>query len=165
MKRILLTVGLWLALWATHAHAVDANDALRQRVAAFLDEWHDDAAHSRQAYFDKIAPDGVYIGTDKTERWVRDDFKRWAAPYFAKPSAWAFKATKRHIASSEDGRWIWFDEQLETQMGLCQASGVIRNGKQGLRIAHYQLSLTVPNELVDRISQDISAFEKAHPAK
>jgi hypothetical protein len=29
------------------------------------------------ACFEKIAKDGVYIGTDKTEHWRRDEFKAW----------------------------------------------------------------------------------------
>ena len=70
-------------------------ETTEERLNKFLNEWHDDASNSRQAYFDKIAPEGIYIGTDKTERWNREEFRTWAAEYFAKPSAWAFTPINR----------------------------------------------------------------------
>jgi hypothetical protein len=169
MRKIVLIFGLLfsllLATSSASAQSTDADGAFRQHVNAFLDEWHDDAAHSRMAYFDKIAQDGVYIGTDKSERWVRDDFKRWAKRYFERPTAWAFHATKRNIAFSEDKAFVWFDEQLDTQMGVCQASGVIRNTKDGLRIEHYQLSLAVPNDLVNQVTGEIREFDAKSGAR
>ena len=69
--------------------SIESVEATTERLNKFLNEWHDDAANSRHAYFDKIAPEGIYIGTDKTERWSREEFRTWAAEYFAKPSAWA----------------------------------------------------------------------------
>ncbi|MFZ4527577.1 MAG: nuclear transport factor 2 family protein [Undibacterium curvum] len=134
---------------------------LQEEVHRFLNEWHDDAAHSRLSYFDKMTPDAVYIGTDKTERWTLDEFKTWAKPHFARPSAWAFKVNGRHLQMTEDQSVIWFDEQLTTAMGLCQASGVIRNTPQGLKIAHYQLSLAVPNELVDYLGKAVRQWESS----
>ena len=171
MKRVMISFALLFFALSASVHAADtdadavANASLRVRIAAFLDEWHDDAAHARLRYFDKIAPQGVYIGTDKTERWQRDDFKVWAKPYFDKGKAWSFHAIKRNIDFSPDRSVIWFDEQLDTQMGVCQASGVIRNTKDGLQIEHYQLSLTVPNELVERIQGEIKEYDAAHPSK
>jgi hypothetical protein len=167
MIRLSILIGILLVFFGVFspAYADDADAAFRQRVAAFLDEWHDDAAHARMRYFDKIAADGVYIGTDKSERWVRDDFKVWAKPYFDKGQAWEFHAIKRNIAFTPDQRVIWFDEQLTTQMGICQASGVIKNGTDGLHIEHYQLSLTVPNDMVEHIKGEIQDYDAAHPGK
>jgi hypothetical protein len=162
MKKILsiccVAMGLLFGLiGATRAQSTE--NSLPQQVAVFLDEWHDDAAHANLRYFDKMAADGVYIGTDKSERWVRDDFKTWAKPYFERGKAWEFHAFNRHIGYSEDKSIIWFDEQLHTQMGICQASGVIRNTKEGFRIAHYQLSLAVPNDLMKQFTNDIDHYE------
>lgn len=169
MKRLLLSIGLLCAFScavlpaaaqsASPAATNTADAALRQRVAAFIDEWHDDAAHSRMRYFDKMASNGVFIGTDKSERWVRDDFKKWAKPYFAQPTAWEFHVTKRNIDFSADKSYIWFDEQLDTQFGTCQASGVIHNTKDGLQIEHYQLSLAVPNPMMDQVDHEIKEYE------
>jgi hypothetical protein len=143
---------------AAHAQLPDAAEFTRQ-VNAFVDGWHDDAAHTRPAYFDKIAPNGVYIGTDKSEVWTRDQFKAWARPYFDAGKAWSFTAQKRNVYFSSDRRYVWFDEQLTTQMGTCQASGVLRNTGKGFLIEHYQLSLAVPNGLVDGFGKAIREFE------
>ena len=163
IKKLLGAACLILLAGPVLAQGADSDDAYRQTIGAFLDEWHDDAAHSRMAYFDKIAPGGVYIGTDKTERWTRDEFKAWAKPIFARPSAWSFKAINRNIAFSRDRNFIWFDEQLATQMGVCQASGVIRRTERGFEIEHYQLSLAVPNELVEQFTASIRKFEAGPP--
>ena len=157
--------GLTVFAMPAQAEGPDSDSALRQQVAAFLDEWHDDAAHARLRYFDKIAPEGVYIGTDKSERWKRDDFKQWAKPFFDKGKAWSFHAIKRNIDFSQDKSFIWFDEQLDTQMGVCQASCVIRQTKEGLKIEHYQLSLTVPNDLVTQVQGEIKEYDDKHPGK
>jgi hypothetical protein len=87
------------------------------RVNAFVDEWHEDAAHARPAFFDKIASDGIYIGTDKTERWAREAFREWAKPAFARPVAWAFTPLHRNVRFSPDRTFIWFDEQVRSSMG------------------------------------------------
>jgi hypothetical protein len=157
MKRLFAAALLLLAAASAFAQS-DA--AFRQQVNAFVDRWHDDAANTRPEYFDKIAPQGVYIGTDKTEVWTRDQFKVWAKPYWDKKKAWAFTAQKRNVYFSPDKKYVWFDEQLNTQMGTCQASGVLRNTGTGFLIEHYQLSLAVPNELLDSFTAMIAKQEK-----
>lgn len=165
MKKTIIGLGLLLCLSDLPALARENPEQIKRNLAVFLDEWHDDAAHARLAYFDKIAVDGVYIGTDKTERWSRDAFKVWAQRYFERPVAWAFTATQRHIAMSADQSMLWFDEQLSTQMGLCQASGVVRKTDKGFEIVHYQLSIAVPNEATKAVIAEIQKVEQAAPAK
>ncbi|MBC3862913.1 nuclear transport factor 2 family protein [Undibacterium jejuense] len=160
MKKLLGFISLLSFLVCLPVVAEESQVQTIQKLNQFIDEWHDDAAHSRMAYFDKIAKDGVYIGTDKTERWTREDFKVWAKPAFARPSAWAFKVLDRHVAMTIDQSVIWFDEQLQTQMGICQASGVVRNTSEGFQIEHYQLSLTVPNDLIDYLSEGVKKNEQ-----
>lgn len=165
MKHILIACCALLLSLGALAQTVDADVALKQQVNAFVDEWHDDAAHARLAYFDKIASDGVYIGTDKTELWHRDQFKQWASRFFERKSAWAFKATQRNVYLSPDRQFIWFDELLDTQMGVCQASGVIRKSAKGFEIEHYQLSIAVPNGVASKVSAAIKEFDAAPVAK
>jgi hypothetical protein len=137
----------------------DSDDQLRARVNAFVDEWHQDAAHARPAFFDKIARDGVYIGTDKTERWTREEFRKWAQPAFARPVAWAFTPLHRHIDFTPDHDVIWFDEQVRSSMGILQASGVVRATPASFEIVHYQLSIAVPNDVIPQVTGVIKAFE------
>lgn len=163
MKRFFAAAILFLSLFpglSASAHA-EADPLLTRQVNAFVDEWHDDAAHARMAYFDKIAPDGVYIGTDRTELWKRDAFKTWARKYFDRKSAWSFKATRRNVYASADKSLIWFDELLDTpNMGPCMASGVIRRTDKGFEIVHYQLSMAVPNEVAGQVTRLIAEHEK-----
>ncbi|WP_426196594.1 nuclear transport factor 2 family protein [Massilia sp. DWR3-1-1] len=167
MKRRVLAVvaACTLSLSAPGVFAASADPALSRQVSAFIDAWHDDAAHARMAYFDKIAADGVYIGTDKTELWGKAAFETWAKPYFDKKSAWAFKAVSRNVYTSGDGKIVWFDELLDTQMGPCQASGVLRKTANGFEIEHYQLSMAVPNELGKSVTDLITAHANKAAAK
>jgi hypothetical protein len=150
-------------LCAQLASAAPADATLAAQVGAFIDAWHDDAAHGRMAYFDKMAPDGVYIGTDRHEYWQRDSFRSWARPYFAgKSSAWVFHATRRNVYASPDGTMIWFDELLDTDgLGHCMASGVVRRTAVGFEIVHYQLSVAIPNESLEQVGGIVRAAEAA----
>lgn len=161
MKRFLTACFLCLGLIGA-ANANAATDAeLTKQVNAFVDGWHDDAANTRMAYFDKIAKDGVYIGTDRSELWTRDEFKAWSKKYFDAKSAWTFKATRRNVYASADKSLIWFDELLDTKnMGHAMASGVLRKTAKGFEIVHYQLSLAVPNEVIDQVTGIIAEHEK-----
>jgi hypothetical protein len=129
------------------------------QVNGFVDAWHDDAAHARPAFFDKIASDGIYIGTDKTERWAREAFREWAKPAFARPVAWAFTPLHRNVQFSPDRRFIWFDEQVRSSMGVLQASGVMRPTASSFEMVHYQLSIAVPNDVIPQVTGAIKAFE------
>lgn len=161
MKRLILACCLLLSGAIAFAQPADA--ALKQQVNAFVDEWHDDAAHARMAYFDKIAKDGIYIGTDKSELWHKDAFKVWAKKYFDRKAAWTFKTIRRNVYASADKHIIWFDELLGTSMGVCQASGVIHRTPTGFEIEHYQLSIAVPNDISTPVTKMIKEFE-AKPA-
>src|SRR5438067_10614869 len=156
-------------LLAGLAHGAPPYAALVRQVNAFVDGWHDDAAHARMSYFDKIAPDGVYIGTDRRELWQRDAFRAWGRKYFeGKRAAWVFHATRRNVYASGDGATIWFDELLDTEnMGHCMASGVLRRTADGFEIEHYQLSIAVPNEIAKQVTSLVAAAEAtaAHNAK
>lgn len=153
---------------STFVHAqtpVDGDAALKQQASAFVDSWHDDATNSRPAFFDKMAKDAVYIGTDKTELWKRDAFKLWAKKAFERPTAWAFTPIRRNVYLSPDKSVIWFDELLNTQMGVCQASGVMHRVGSSFEIDHYQLSIAVPNDISAKVISTIRDFEAPLGAK
>src|ERR1700733_7428551 len=98
-----------------------------QQGAAGLDDWHEAASVADEArYFNHFAANGVFMGTDATERWTVSEFRAWAKPHFARKSAWSFKPRDRHIDFSADGNTAWFDEMLDTpNLGVCRGSGVL----------------------------------------
>jgi uncharacterized protein (TIGR02246 family) len=135
-------------------------------VAAVLDDWHAAAAAADEArYFAHFAPDAVFLGTDATERWSVEEFRRYAHPYFAKGKAWSFKAVERHISFSPDRSVAWFDERLDTpNLGPARGSGVLVRAAGSWRIAHYDLSVPIPNALMKEIKQRIEEIGKAKGA-
>lgn len=128
----------------------NAQTSEKDKVNQTIDAWHKAAGEVKfDAYFDLMAEDAIFIGTDATENWIKKDFKVWAKPYFDKGTAWNFKALERHIFFDKTGKIAWFDELLNTQMKICRGSGVlIKIGKEW-KIQHYVLSMTVPNEEVN----------------
>ncbi len=118
-------------------------------VARVLDDWHDAAARAdEERYFGHMAEAGVFLGTDMTERWDKTAFRAYAHPHFAKGKAWSFRAVERHVRFDADGGVAWFDERLDTpNLGPARGSGVLVRAPGGpWRIAHYDLSVPIPNE-------------------
>jgi ketosteroid isomerase-like protein len=160
MARALLLV-LLLPMSASAADAMDA----RAKVNAVLDDWHRAAAEANEArYFGHFTSDAVFLGTDATERWTRDEFRAWARPYFARGKAWTFTSTRRSVSLARDGNTAWFDEDLATQnMGPCRGSGVLVNEGGDWRIAQYNLSVPIPNEALGEVKKLIEAELKKKP--
>ncbi len=127
-------------------------------VGTVLEDWHAAAAAADEArYFAHFTQDAVFLGTDATERWTRDQFRAWAKPFFARGKAWSFRARQRHVAFSKDGRVAWFDEALDTpNMGPARGSGVLVREGGRWRIAQYNLSVPIPNALLDGVVKQIA---------
>lgn len=123
-----------------------------QKITTILDNWHKAAAEANfENYFDAMANESIFIGTDAKENWDKTAFMAFAKPYFDKGKAWNFKALERHIYFSKDKKTAWFDELLSTQMKICRGSGVLVLENGDWKIKHYVLSMTVPNENVDEV--------------
>lgn len=119
----------------------------QEQIQKFLDHWHHAAAVAdEETFFGSMTQDARYLGTDATENWERDELKEWSKKFFERESAWDFKRIERHIYLSEDQKLAWFDETLDTWMGICQGSGVVVLTHDGWKIKHYVLSVTLPNE-------------------
>lgn len=118
-------------------------------VNALIDGWHLAAATADEdAFFGAMTPDGVYLGTDATERWLRDELRSWAVKAFERKSAWDFKPHHRQLYFAEDGLTAWWEELLDTWMGPCRGSGVAQKTPEGWKIKHFNLSIMVPNDKV-----------------
>lgn len=118
----------------------------------FLDAWHRAAASADEdLFFGSMAPGGIYLGTDPSERWTRESFQEWAMPHFQKESAWDFTPHHREWYCSEDGTLCWFEELLDTWMGTCRGSGVVQLIDGQWKIKHYNLALTIYNEAIREV--------------
>tara|TARA_Y100000385_G_scaffold260701_1_gene290798 strand:+ start:5101 stop:5577 length:477 start_codon:yes stop_codon:yes gene_type:complete len=145
MKNIKFFVLLSLLLSCKSHESVDLEVHLNDKINA----WHLAASEAEfENYFDFIADHGIYIGTDVSERWTKDEFSNFSKPFFDQGKAWSFLAKERHIHFEKDKKFAWFDEILQTWMGDCRSSGVLRLIKDEWKLEHYQLSVTIDNDLM-----------------
>ncbi len=122
-----------------------------ETINQFMDNWHKAAATANEkVFFGSMTEDGVYLGTDKTEKWTRDEMAEWANEYFQEESAWSFTATERDVYFSEDGNTAWLNEKLDTWMGVCKGTAVLVLKPEGWKIALYDLSVTIDNDKIDQ---------------
>ena len=114
-----------------------------------IDAWHNAATNANyDDYFNFITDQGIFIGTDVSERWLKKDFSDFSKPYFDKGKAWSFTAKERTIRLNDKKNIAWFDEILDTWMGDCRSTGVLSIKKGEWQLEHYQLSVTIDNELM-----------------
>lgn len=130
-----------------------------EAINIVLDDWHEAAAEGDfEGYFDHFENDSsIFMGTDATERWTISEFKPWSKPYFEDDGvAWTFTPTFRKVYFSENGKTAWFDEELDTpNLGPSRGSGVLVKNEKGWKIAHYNLTIPIPNSIVDDVVQQI----------
>jgi ketosteroid isomerase-like protein len=150
--RKLVALALLLSAYAALADTPTA-------INAMLDDWHDAAADADEArYFGAMAPEFVFLGTDASERWDVASFRAFSHPYFAKGKAWTFVPRDRHVIVSPNGDVAWFDEKLDSaSYGECRGSGVVRKVGDAWKIAHYNLTIPIPNDLAKSVVEMIRA--------
>jgi len=147
MKCKVLMMGLLMV-----SISIFAQNTEKDKINNVLDSWHMAAANADfEAYFGLMTEDGVFLGTDAMENWQNDEFKSFSKPYFDKGKAWSFTAVQRNIYLGDDTKFAWFDELLDTQMKICRGSGVLKKVNGQWKIAHYVLSIAVPNDNVDAL--------------
>ena len=141
MKKVLLIV-LWL--FSMNSWAQTSLDAL-------LDGLHQDAHEGNfQTYFERYTSDAVFLGTDKTERWSIEEFKAYAEPAFADGHGWTYEVVERNWEG--EGQTRWFDEILfNEKLGHCRGTGVVEWVEGEWKIAHYALTMLVPNAIAAEV--------------
>lgn len=124
----------------------------KKNVSKVLDDlnWYAATADFKN-YFNLYSEESTYIGTDAKEVWNKKEFMDYAKPHFEKGKAWSFTSLKRNITFSADGKYAWFDELLDTPMKLCRGSGVLEKIGNQWKIKQYVLSMTIPNDLSNKV--------------
>lgn len=154
MKKIYFLALIFLG--GCNSISTNTNVDYYKDINQILDTWHLNAANADLAYFDFIAEDGIYIGTAKEEVWNKKEFLQFAQPYFDKGKAWDFKPYDRNIYFNDGNNVAWFNEKLDTWMGVCRGSGILQYKNNSWKIYQYTLSVAVPNE---KINEVISAIK------
>jgi hypothetical protein len=127
----------------------------QEAIAETLNAFHAAAAASdEEAYFSSFAAQGRFLGTDASENWTVEEFRRYAKPAFDTGSGWVYRPVRRTIDSMDS--IAWFDEHLESEKwGPARGTGVMRQEGEAWKILQYHLSFPVPNELANEITSII----------
>ena len=140
---LLISVIFSSSLWA--------QETARPALDSLIDGLHRDAHEGNfETYFARYTSDAVFMGTDKTERWTIDAFKTYAAPAFEDGHGWTYKVVERNWEG--DGNTRWFDEILfNDKLGHCRGTGVVEKTDGNWKIAHYSLTLLIPNDIAETV--------------
>ena len=123
----------------------------QEKLDVLLNGLHQDAHEGNyETYFERYTSDAVFLGTDKTERWTIQEFKEYAKPAFADGHGWTYEVVERNWEGSGDTRW--FDEILfNEKYGHCRGTGVVELINGEWKIAHYSLTLLIPNDIAAEV--------------
>jgi len=152
MKRVIIVLTV-LFFISCNNHQAAKNIANEKAIInQTLENWHQNAAKSKyKEYFEAMDNRFVFMGTDASEHWNKKAFEKFSKPFFDRGKAWNFKPLKRNIYIDDDLKTAWFDEILDTWMGVCRGSGVLVKKENTWKITQYVLSLTVPNNNIDEV--------------
>ena len=158
----LILAGQALAVQPLAAQEADGGrEKAQAAVSEVLDALHQAASDADfDLYFSLYAREAVFLGTDATERWTREEFMEYAAPRFATGTGWTYHLLERHVGVAPGGETAWFDERLDNaNLGETRGSGVLVMEDGGWKIAQYNLTIPVPNELARDLAQQIRALK------
>jgi len=159
-KQVFAAVAIgWLVAFS--AAAGDGGGATKS-IDGVLSSFHQAAsAADGDLYFSLFAEGAIFMGTDAAERWSVDEFKAFAEPYFSEGRGWTYTKTQRNISVATDGETAWFDEMLwNEKYGTCRGTGVLVLTADGWRIAQYNLTFPIPNDLSADFTARIKEFEQ-----
>ncbi|MEM9397474.1 MAG: nuclear transport factor 2 family protein [Pseudomonadota bacterium] len=134
----------------------------KELIGSVLDDFHLAAAEAdRDRYLSHFAENAVFMGTDDWERWPIEAFTEYVEQRFA-TGGWAYTAESRNISLAPSGTIAWFDElMISERWGRFRGTGVLLNEQGGWKIAHYSLTILIPNEGFAAISEmATSGFEE-----
>ena len=149
-SRLLPSGALLLALALPAAAEGDGEVA---KIEAVLDDFHAAASDAdEERYFGHMAENGVFLGTDATEHWTKEQFRGYAHPHFSKGNGWTYRPVSRHVYVAADGATAWFDELLDNaKYGETRGTGVLQRYGEAWKIEQYHLTIPMPNDLANEL--------------
>ncbi|MGI9037338.1 MAG: nuclear transport factor 2 family protein [Gemmatimonadota bacterium] len=142
-----------------------AQDDASRAVEETLDAFHRAASEADGAtYFDLFDVDGVFLGTDATERWTVEEFRAYAEPFFSQGRGWTYTPLERHVSVAPGGDVAWFDERLtNASLGETRGSGVLLREGDRWKVAQYNLTIPIPNEMAGDVARRIREMTADEP--
>ncbi len=139
---------------------VAQDSAATGEISRVLDALHTKASEADfEGYFDLYASEAVFLGTDATERWPRDEFMAYTKVRFDTGTGWTYTPIERHVTIAPGGQTAWFDERLDNaNIGESRGSGVLVLEDGEWKIAQYNLTVPVPNDLLRGVAEQIRAY-------
>ena len=153
---LLGVVAMLMAGVALASSAADDQVTDQRAIGQLLDNLHRTAAHSEaQQYFENYTDDAFFLGTDASERWAIEAFKQYADQPFKEGRGWRYEVVARNIMTTVSANVYAFDEVLSNEkLGLCRGSGVVVFDGERWRIAHYVLSMLIPNPIAAKVGNE-----------
>jgi hypothetical protein len=156
MKKVIFVTLLFFLFISCEKSVLKITDSekshQKERIQTFLNDWHLAASKANYAeYFDKMANNSVFIGTDASEIWTKKQFENYSKPHFDNRKAWDFKALERNIYLNDAGNFAWFDENLQTNRGTFRGSGILEKIGKEWTMHHYVLSVPIPNDDMNEV--------------
>ncbi len=112
-----------------------------------------------ERYFGHFAPDGVFLGTDRSERFSLAGMRAILGPYYARGARPLTIPVEQIVYPTPDGGWAWFEQLVERQhVGRMRGTGVLRKVDDTWKFLHYNVVLIVPNALAEDFARRIEAF-------
>ncbi|MGI2216308.1 nuclear transport factor 2 family protein [Shewanella baltica] len=141
----------------TQVQGAQTSSSSDQQAAAqvldLLNQYSSDADWDK--YFALYRKDGIFIGTDASERWGMAEFEHYSRP----TKGWRYDLTERHLI--QHGDVILFDELLNSPAyGVSRGTGTLIKTDGNWKIAQYHLSFPIPNEIAKQITAEIKAANK-----
>ena len=141
----------------TQVQSAQTTSSSDQQAAAqvldLLNQYSSDADWDN--YFALYRKDGIFIGTDASERWGMAEFEHYSRP----TKGWRYDLTERHLI--QHGDVILFDELLNSPAyGVSRGTGTLIKTDGNWKIAQYHLSFPIPNEIAKQITAEIKAANK-----
>ena len=155
-KLNLILIPLFIAFIISSCN--NSGETIPGNLSENIDSWHKAAGSANATeFFGFMDSTCIYLGTDAGERWSKEEFHKFAKPYFDRGKAWDFDPFNRNIIYSEDKQLAWFDELLNTWMGVCRGSGVAIFDGENWKLLQYNLSVMIPNEKINSVIELMEA--------